>query len=137
MELKFRKYRIVIIVLLAILSPVLPYALITGTTLNLNDRFLWSLFFGILITATILLIWYALFTQILKIGINGNTIYSENLITKKKQQFTLSEETEIKNSVWNSTINIQAKQRRISINPELYSNVAELIEEIKTVANND
>ncbi len=136
MKLEFRTFSIILIVFLAIVSPILPYAIITGTTLNLNDKFWWTLFFGILITITVLLIWKTLLTQLLKIQLVDNILYSKNLITKKKQQINLVEISEIKESIWHNIIVIVGKKNRIRINTDFYSNVAELIERIKTVANN-
>lgn len=46
---------------LAFISPVLPYGLITGTTLNLGDRLGWSIFFGIIVLAGFIFIGDLLF----------------------------------------------------------------------------
>jgi len=134
MKSRFKIFRVVGIIALAIISPALPYGMITGTTLNLTDRLLWSVFFGILVLLTLIYIWSLLLNRLVEIELRGDNLYFKNLITRAERQIEVSEIEHIKYSKWTDTLSFITPNKKFKVMTENYKNLDSLVEKIKNVA---
>lgn len=119
---------------MAIISPALPYGMITGTTLNLTDRLLWSVFFGILVLLTLIYIWSLLLNRLIELELKGDSLFFKNLITRAERQIEVSEIKDIKYSKWTDTLSFITTNKKFKVMTENYKNLDFLIEKIKNVA---
>ncbi len=119
---------------MAIISPALPYGMITGTTLNLTDRLLWSVFFGILVLLTLIYIWGLLLNRLIELELKGDSLFFKNLITRAESQIEVSEIKHMKYSKWTDTLSFITPNKEFKVMTENYKNLDFLIEKIKNVA---
>ena len=131
MRSRFKILRVIGVIALAIISPVLPYGMITSTTLNLTDRLLWSIFFGILVIFTLVYIWNLVLNRLIEIELKGDNLTFRNLITRTERQIEVSEIEHIKYSKWTDTLCFITINQKFKVMTENYKNLDNLIERIK------
>lgn len=132
MESKFDIFKVALVIILTPVTPFLPYALITGTTLNLTDKLIWSIIFGLVILAGIYVVWFAFLTQLVRIKILEDRIIFDNIITKKHFEIMIREIKEVKSSMWSGAISIKAENKKTTFNPDYYKNGSEIKQIVKS-----
>lgn len=132
MKLRLKILRVIVLIGLALCSPILLfYLIISGSHgLDPDSPVIMAVFIGALMIGAGIFLWYTLITQILIIELKKGTLYSKNFFTKEEKQIELAEITSLKDSFWNNTYDILSKDEEIRINKDLYSNISHFMRNI-------
>lgn len=127
MKSRFKMLRVPLIIILAVSSLILPYGGIKGTTLNLSDKLLWSIGFGLIILFMMSYFWSLLLRSILQVKLLDDKLSFKNLVTRKEIDIKLSEIIELKYSYWTDNTTIVTHNQKIKLLTGIYKNLDELM----------